>query len=189
LILGVLVLQRLSFFETVLRSRLRTSAGGSSVHVGIYGFIPQVLHMHPWLGLGYNNFSVYYEFVTGQTDWGPHSFYVALFVETGLIGAALFALFLWYVFRRLHAARELGRTLARRGEAVSARVRPLSWGLTAALVATMVSNAFYLTMTFDYFYVFLLLVLATPLVFAERLRVPSSPAWGSSGSSSGARSV
>jgi O-antigen ligase len=176
LLLVVVVLRRLSFFETVIRTRLHTSSSGSSVHVQVYGFIPQVLHMHPLLGLGYNNFSVYYEFVSGQTNWGPHSFYVALFVETGLVGAALFGLFLWYVFRRLHAARELGRALAQRGEPVSARVRPLAWGLTAALVGTMVSNVFYLTMTFDYFYAFLLLVLATPVVFARRLsalRVPS----------------
>src|SRR5207245_11784535 len=119
-----------------------------------------------------NNFSLYYEFVSGQTNWGPHSFYVALFVETGLVGAALFTLFLWYVFRRLHAARELGRALALSGEPVAARVRPLAWGLTAALVATMISNVFYLTMTFDYFYAFLLLVLAAPVVFARRLSAP-----------------
>jgi hypothetical protein len=34
----------------------------------------------------------------------------------------------------------------------------------------MVANAFYLTMQFYYFYAFALLVLATPIVFARRLR-------------------
>jgi len=187
LLLAVVVLRRLNYFETVVRSRLHTQKG-TSVHFGVYEFIPQVLHAHPLLGLGFNNFSVYYEFVTGKTDWGPHSFYVALFVETGLVGAALFAVFLGYLFRRLHAARALGRELARNGDPLSARVRPLAWGLTAALVATMAANAFYLTMTFDYFFVFAVLVLAAPLVFSDRVRVPSSPAWGSSGSFSGARS-
>ena len=57
-----------------------------------------ILHSHPLFGLGLNNFSVYYEFVTGKTNWGPHSFYVALLVETGLVGTALFALFLVWVF-------------------------------------------------------------------------------------------
>ena len=42
--------------------------------------------MHPLLGLGLNNFAVYYEFVTGRPDFGPHSFYVATMVETGLVG-------------------------------------------------------------------------------------------------------
>ena len=58
-----------------------------------------MLHQHPLFGLGFNNFSVYYEFVTGKTNWGPHSYYVALIVEGGLVGTALFAAFLWWLFR------------------------------------------------------------------------------------------
>src|SRR5207247_9379283 len=104
--------RHLHYFETVIKSRLEASGKGASLHFGVYSFIPDVLHMHPLFGLGYNNFSVYYEFVTGKTNWGPHSFYVALIVETGLVGTALFALFLWYVFRRLRDARALGRALA-----------------------------------------------------------------------------
>ena len=92
---------RLHFVETVLRSRTHTSSKGASVHFGIYDFIPKVLHLHPLFGLGFNTFSVYYEFITGKTDWGPHSFYVALIVETGLVGTALFAGFLIYLFARL----------------------------------------------------------------------------------------
>jgi hypothetical protein len=48
-------------------------------------------------------------------------------------------------------------------------VRPLAYGLTAALVATMVANLFYLTMSFYYFFAFLVLVLAAPVVFGRRL--------------------
>jgi hypothetical protein len=47
-------------------------------------------------------------------------------------------------------------------------VRPLAWGLTAALVGTMAANVFYLTMSFLYFYVFAMIVLVTPSVFARR---------------------
>ena len=47
-------------------------------------------------------------------------------------------------------------------------MRPLGWGLTAALVATLVANAFYLTMTFYYFYVAGAAV-ALPVVFGRRL--------------------
>ena len=36
-------------------------------------------------------------------------------------------------------------------------MRPLAWGLTAALAGTMAANAFYLTMQFYYFYAFLAL--------------------------------
>jgi O-antigen ligase len=175
-LVGVVVLSRLDFFETVIRSRFETGGGSTSAHFGVYDFIPNVLSGHPLFGLGFNTFSVYYEAVTGKTNWGPHSFYVALLVETGLVGTAVFAAYLWYLFRRLSDAREAGRALAAIGDPASARLRPLAWGLTAALAGTLVANAFYLTMTFYYFYVLAMFVLACPLVFARR----AQPALGSS---------
>jgi hypothetical protein len=41
--------------------------------------------------------------------------------------------------------------------------------MTAALVATLVSNIFYLTMTFYYFYVFAVLAVVIPDVFERSL--------------------
>ena len=84
---------------------MQTGGSSTTAHFGVYDFIPQVLHQHPLFGLGFNNFSVYYEFVTGKTNWGPHSYYVALLVEGGIVGTALFAVFLWYLFARLGVAR------------------------------------------------------------------------------------
>ena len=168
LALAYVVSRRLDFFETVLRQRLQTGGASTSAHFEVYDFIPDVLESNPLLGLGLNNFSVYYEFVTGRTDWGPHSFYVALLVETGIIGTALFVAFLVFLFRRLGMARRLGRALAAARDPVAARVRPLAWGLTAALVGTMAANAFYLTMQFYYFYAFAQLALALPIVFGRR---------------------
>ena len=124
-----------------------------------------MLSAHPLFGLGLNNFSVYYEFVTGRTNFGPHSFYVALLVETGVVGAALFAAFLWYLFRRLGRTRAIGRALAAARDPAAARVRPLAWGLTAALAGTIAANAFYLTMSFYYFFAFATIALAAPIVF------------------------
>jgi hypothetical protein len=169
LVIGVVVAQRASFFEVVLRSRLSGGQGGTSTHFDVYSFIPDVLSLHPLFGLGLNNFSVYYEFVTGRTNFGPHSFYVALLVETGIVGTLLFAVFVWYLFRRLRAGRQVGRALAAAGDIVAARVRPLTWGLTAALVGTLAANAFYLTMSFYYFFVVALLAITPPAVFGRRL--------------------
>ncbi len=166
-LLVAVVLARRDFFTVVLRSRLETSGRSESVHFQVYDFVPQVLHSHPLFGLGLNNFSVYYESVTGKTNWGPHSFYVALLVETGVVGTVLFAAFLWWIFRRLRQARALGRALARARDPLAARVRPLAWGSTAALAGTMAANAFYLTMQFYYFYAFAALALALPVVFAR----------------------
>ena len=133
-LLLAVVLSRRSFFTTILKSRVQTSGGSENAHFQVYSFIPHVLHTDPLFGLGLNTFSVYYEFVTGKTNWGPHSYYVALLVETGFVGTALFAVFLWWVFRRLRVARALGRALAAARDPLAARVRPLAWGCTAALV-------------------------------------------------------
>jgi O-antigen ligase len=168
LVLGAVVATRLSFFEQVLRSRTQTSGGSTSVHFSIYSFVPDVLSQHPLFGLGLNNFSIFYAFETGKTNWGPHSFYVAVLVETGVVGAALFAVFLWWLFRRLAVGRALGRALAAAGDPSASLVRPLAWGMTAALLGTMASNVFYLTMQFYYFYALAAFALALPLVFGRR---------------------
>jgi O-antigen ligase len=169
-VLLAIVLSRRSFFEVVLRSRVSTSGGSESAHFSIYGFVPQILHSHPVFGLGLNTFSVYYEFVTGKSNWGPHSYFVALLVETGLVGSLLFAVFIVWVFWRLHRARELGRALAAARDPLAARVRPLAWGFTAALAGTIAANAFYLTMQFYYFYALMALALTVPVVFARAER-------------------
>jgi O-antigen ligase len=167
-VLAVIVWEKQHYFSVLIRSRLETSGRSESAHFQVYDFVPQILHSHPLFGLGLNTFSVYYEFVTGKSNWGPHSFYVALIVETGLVGAVAFFLFLRYLFARLAAARALGRRFAAQGIAAAARVRPLAWGMTAALAGTMAANLFYLTMQFYYFYAFATLVLALPIVFARR---------------------
>jgi O-antigen ligase len=169
-VLLAVVWERRHYFDVLIRSRLETSGRSESAHFGVYDFIPQIIHSHPLFGLGLNTFSVYYEFVTGKSNWGPHSFYVALIVETGLVGAVAFLLFLRYLFARLHEARALGRRLAAQGEALAARVRPLAWGMTAALAGTMAANFFYLTMQFYYFYAFAVLVLALPIAFGRNPR-------------------
>jgi O-antigen ligase len=172
--LAWVVSRRLHYFETVLRSRFQTGGSSTSAHLGVYDFVPQIIHSHPLFGLGLNNFSVYYEFVTGKTNWGPHSFYVALLVETGLVGTALFALFLRWIFLRLRAARAIGRALAVARDPLAARVRPLAWGLTAAIAGTMAANVFYLTMQFYYFYFVAALALAAPIVFGRGLTIRSA---------------
>jgi O-antigen ligase len=161
LVLAYVVHSRRHFFSVVIASRLQTGGKSTSAHFAVYDFIPHVLHTHPLLGLGLNTFSVYYEFVTGKTNWGPHSYWVALVVETGLVGLIAFVTFLRYVYYRLRAARILGRRLR------DGRVLPLAWGFTAALTGTIAANFFYLTMQFYYFYAFVALALALPVVFAR----------------------
>ena len=170
MLLLAIVARRQHFFETVLRSRVQTDANGTSTHLAVYDFIPQILHSHPLFGLGLNNFSVYYEFVTGRTNFGPHSFYVALDRRDGprrhgaVRGVRLVPV------PPAAATRAIGRALQALRDPLAARVRPLAWGLTAALVSTLAANAFYLTMSFYYFFVFALLVVAAPRCSRRGLR-------------------
>jgi hypothetical protein len=160
--LAWVVARRAEFFLEVIRSRFATDDRSTSAHFDVYGFIPDVLAGNPFFGLGLNNFSVYYEFATGRDNWGPHSFYVALLVETGLVGTLVFGAFLWWLFRRLRLARRFEPRLA--------------WGLTAALAGTMAANVFYLTMQFYYFYVLAAFALALPAVTARDPTVSTTAA-------------
>ena len=64
------------------------------------------------------------------------------------------------------------------GDAAAARVRPLAWGLTAALAGTLAANAFYLTMQMYYFFAFAMLIVAAPVVFARGLAPAESEVTG-----------
>ena len=139
----------------MIKSRIQTGRASQSAHFQVYSFIPKILHSHPLLGLGLNNFSIYYQSVTGKTNWGPHSFYVVADrrdgPRSGRPSSRSSCLGLPPPPRG--ARRSAARSRAAR-DPLAARVRPLAWGCTAALAGTLASNAFYLTMQFYYFYAF-----------------------------------
>lgn len=168
LVLGIVVAQRTAFFQGVLNARTQLSGSSAQSHFQIYELVGPAMSAHPLFGLGLNTFAVYYEFVTGRSNFGPHSYYIALLAETGIVGTALFVVYLGYLVDRLGALRRVGRALSEAGDRAAVRVRPLAWGLTAALFGTMAANAFYLTMQMYYFFVFAMLIVAAPVVFARR---------------------
>ncbi len=169
---AIVVAQRASFFERVFE--VRTNVGGRStqVHLEVYELLPPLLDSHPLFGRGINTFANYYEFITGKENFGPHSYYIALLTETGLVGALLFVCFLAYLGHRLRVLHRLGAALRTAAGASDRSVHPLAWGLTAALAATLASNVFYLTMHMYYFFVFAMLIVAAPIVFARRRQAP-----------------
>ncbi len=61
----VVVARRQEFFRAIFLERISTGGSNSSAHFDVYAFIPDVLHQHPWFGLGLNNFAVYYQLITG----------------------------------------------------------------------------------------------------------------------------
>jgi hypothetical protein len=145
-----------SFVRTVISSRTNVNGSGVKTHFEFYSLVGPALDPHPLFGMGYNTFAVFYQFLTGKSDFGPHSFWVATLVETGVVGLTLYLVFFAWV---------TACALAMRRAADPGR-RLLANGLVAALAGTVAANFFYLTMSFDYFYVVLLLVVAGYALFA-----------------------
>jgi hypothetical protein len=83
-------------------------------------------------------------------------------------------MFLVYLFARMVFARRLGLWLTEEGDADGDRiVTPLAYGIAAGLVGTLFANIFYLTMSFYYFFVFVTLLLALPIVYGRRFKAPA----------------
>jgi hypothetical protein len=159
-----------SYVRQVVRSRVTVSDNSAKIHFQFFDLVQPVLDAHPVFGLGLNTFSVYYEFLTGKTNWGPHSFYIALLDETGLVGACVFAAFLAWVGLRLAVILRASRALQRRADPQAGEWRALAIGLSAGVAATLIANVFYLTMQFYYFYGLVLIVAAASALAVERVR-------------------
>ena len=153
-----------SFVRTVIASRTNVQGHGVQTHFEFYSLAVPALTPHPLFGRGYNTFAVFYQFLTGKVDFGPHSFWVATLVETGVVGLALYLVFLGWIIANV--------LLMRRAEDPYRQL--LGAGLTAAVIGTVAANFFYLTMGFEYFYVVLLLVVSGAALFAPaRARQPA----------------
>jgi O-antigen ligase len=144
------------FVRTVIASRTNTGGRGVATHFEFYSLVQPALEPHPLLGMGYNTFAVFYQFLTGKTDFGPHSFWVATLVETGVLGLALYLCYFAWVFACALHIRDTENDEA----------RLLGYGLVAALAGTAAANFFYLTMGFDYFYALVLMAVAGAALFA-----------------------
>lgn len=169
LLAGAVALQRRSYVQQVIESRLQTGGGGNNTHLAVYELIPQVIDSRPLLGVGLNNFSVLYEFETGRTNFGPHSYYVSVLTETGLVGAAVALAFVLWVLDRTVALARVGAEAAA-DPSDSGAPHALGWGLTAAVAATLAGNVFYLTMTFPYWYLFVALAVSAAPTLAPAAR-------------------
>ena len=150
------------FVRAVITSRTQVSGGGTQTHLQFYQLVPPALDPHPLFGMGFNTFAVFYQFITGRSDFGPHSAWIAILVETGLVGLAVYLVYFGYLLASAAAIRRSADT----------DISRLGQGLLAALVATAAGNLFYLTMTFDYFFAVALLAVAGAAMFGPA-RVPA----------------
>ncbi len=164
------VLASSGYAREVIRSRVTLSDSSAQVHFQFFDLVQPVLDEHPVFGLGLNTFSVYYQFLTGKTNWGPHSFYIALLDETGLVGACVFAAFLFWIGVRIAVILRASRALERHGDPEAGDWRALGIGLAAGIAATFIANVFYLTMQFYYFYGLVLIIAAASALAVQRVR-------------------
>jgi O-antigen ligase len=148
------------FVNTVVRSRTQVSGQGSQTHLEFYRLVPPALNPHPVLGMGFNTFATFYQKITGRSDYGPHSVWVAVLVETGLLGFGVYLVYFAYIVLCAAAMR----ASPERDAAL------FGWGLLAALAGTAVANLFYLTMRFDYFFAVALIAIAGPIVYGAARR-------------------
>jgi len=145
-----------TFVQTVISARTQLSGSGVLTHLQFYQLVPPALDPNPLFGMGFNTFAVFYEFLTGRTDYGPHSAWVATLVETGVVGFSLYLVYFgWLVANSLRIRLAADPDISRIG-----------WGIAAGLVGTAAANFFYLTMTLEYFFVVALLAVAGAALFA-----------------------
>jgi hypothetical protein len=155
-----------SFVRAVLRSRVSLSGRGTAVHFEFYKLVPPALDPHPLFGMGFNTFAVFYQSVTGDPNFSPHSFWIATLVETGMVGLTVYlAYFGWVLANAIALRSSSDRDATLIGD-----------GLVAAILATAAANFFYLTMQFSYFFVLAGLAVSGAMLFGPvRARTSSGP--------------
>jgi len=167
--LALVVAVRGDYFARVLSSRLNIDNQGRLQHLHVYELVGPALSEHPFFGVGLNNYALTYApHVDGRVE-ASLSFYVQSLVETGIFGTALLVLFLAYVFHGLHVLHRIARI---DGAPDALQFDALASALTAALVGTAVANLGYQTMSFSYFYAFLILAIAVPAMGVPALSAP-----------------
>ena len=81
----------------MIETRISTGGSGTQTHLQFYQLVPPALDPNPLFGMGFNTFAVFYEFITGRSDFGPHSIWIATLVETGIIGLAVYIAYFFYL--------------------------------------------------------------------------------------------
>lgn len=149
IVAGIALLARFQpqIAESLILGRLDVGGRGAQSHLGLYALVPDLLGQAPFVGHGLNSFALLFaELSGGREGFGPHSHYVRILVETGLLGTLLFAGFAAWLLARLHV---IGGMRAA--------------GLAAAVVGLLIGNVFYLTTQILYADVLYAFAAAAPL--------------------------
>ena len=168
--IGVLTVTTSAYARQIFEARFTLSDRSAQQHFQFFDLVRPVINDHPLFGLGLNTFSVYYEFLTGKTNWGPHSYFISVLDETGIFGLLVICALLAWVFLRLETLRRAARVLRTRSSEGRNDATLLATGLGAAIAGTIAANIFYLTMIFPYFYALMLVTVAASAIAVNRAR-------------------
>jgi O-antigen ligase len=156
MILALLIVPFKSYLFPSIEYRL-TEKASSNVHFFVMKSAFSMFLSNPLTGVGIGNFGEAYGkyFKPGFEYYNPHSAYLAILSETGLLGFLLYMAIYYYILKQILFFK-------RKTEGFESQV--IGSGLLAGFVGLLIANIFYQNYTFQFFFVFLGLAFAAGLI-------------------------
>jgi O-antigen ligase len=156
IILALLIVPFKSYLFPSVEYRL-TEKASSNVHFFVMKSAFSMFLSNPLTGVGIGSFGEAYGkyFKPGFEYYNPHSTYLAILSETGLLGFLLHMAIYYYVLKQI---------LFFKRETKGFDSQVIGSGLLAGFVGLLVANIFYQNYTFQFFFVFMGLAFASGLI-------------------------
>ncbi len=160
LILFFLIYPFLNILTYTVELRLEEK-NSKGIHIYVAKSAWSMFLNNPLLGVGIGNFGEHYGryYRPGHEYYNPHSAFLAILSEVGLIGFLFYMLFYYYVLKQILIFKKRGK---------GTEYEYLGSGLLAGFVGLMVANIFYQNYTFQFFYVFLAIAFASGNTLGEK---------------------
>ena len=176
-VVGVVVLAPPAFWNRIKTIETAKNEGDTGFQrLYLWGMACRMFVDHPVFGVGTNNYGIqapFYEDTkyadeSGTHMWGrvPHSIYLTLISEQGLVGTVLFALIVYWTFSTASKIRRRIRSDPHDRRAAAAEF--YATGLLAGVVGVLVSGAFLTVLYYPVFWVLVALMAALDRVTAPR---------------------
>ena len=147
----------------------------SITRLAYWKFGLQVIHEHPLLGVGYNNWLDYtaFNFPDGLL-WGkiqqPHNIFIQACAELGYIGLIFFIVMTIFVFITNARTRALGRSLRNKFLVY------MAYGLDAGLVGYLVAGFFVTVLYYPFFWIQMSMAVALHAIATQQAVVKEDKA-------------
>jgi len=159
LVVFLLVWQLGAIIIPLIEKRL-TETSSAKIHLFVAESAIKLFLMNPLTGVGLGNFGPAYGkyFNPGYEYYNPHSTFLSILADTGLIGFVVYMTFYGYVLKQI---------LKFRRQALGYHKEVIGDGLLAGFLGLMAANIFYQNFTYQFFWVFLALGFAAGTLVRE----------------------